>query len=518
MIDGGVFLGRNPATGACLEPEKLIAWMDRSCISSVIAAHYKSIFFDFREGNEDLIRISRKYPGRILPAAIINPGGFDLAREGGYLRSLKKDGFRILGFYKNPHYYPVRLESLLVRDIAAAAARAGLILQFGLESAKDISLVSEYYGKIKSPVLIRMTNGRGYSFFTEALRALRSHSSFLLDTGSFASLGAIADLVKTLGAGRLYFSSNIPESFPYTASALLETAGLRSGEKEQISRGTLAKVFKYPAKKENRIVSESPVAKLISASKIDTHWHIDGWNLLEPLKNFRDFEPELRRFHLNKILLSSIRALNYDMAGGNREVFKLAGKEPRVHGLIVVDPVQTERSLAEIENYAAHPKCAGIKTIQDLYGLGLNHSSYEPLLKAAQKYKLTVMAHIPGLLEAAQQYPALTFVCAHSTHERVKSMFKVPNIFFDIATSHSDPVETKLEAFIAQAGIEKILFSSDGPLISPAWTLGKLAGLNLRSGEWDQIFRLNALKAFPRLKSGKTSRKKISRGVLSKAY
>lgn len=501
MIDGGVFLGRNPATGVCLEPEQLIAWMDRASVSSVIAAHYKSIFFDFREGNEDLIGISRKYPGRILPAAIVNPSGFDLARENGYLRSLKKDGFRVLGFYKNPHYYPLHLESLLVREIAAAGVRAGLVLQFGLENAKDISLVSEYYGKIKSPVLLRMTQGRGYAFYTEVLQALRRHPSFLLDTGSFASSGAIADLVKTLGAGRLYFSSNIPESFTHTAKALRETAEIKNSEKEQINRGTLARVFKCPQKKTSLKTGESPVLKLVRTPKIDTHWHIDGWNLWEPLKNFRDYEPELRRFHLDKILVSSIRALNYDMTGGNRTVFKLAEKEPRVHGMIVIDPAQTQKSLAEIKKYSSHPKCAGVKTIQDLYGLRLDHAAYRPLFQSAQKQKLTVMAHIPGLLEAARQYPGLTFVCAHSTYERVKSMFKVPNIFFDIATSHSDPVETKLEAFIAEAGIGKILFSSDGPLISPAWTLGKLAGLNLRPGEWDRIFRLNALKAFPRLKT-----------------
>ena len=49
--------------------------------------------------------------------------------------------------------------------------------------------------------------------------------------------------------------------------------------------------------------------------------------------------------------------------------------------------------------------------------------------------------------------------------------------------------------------IEKILFSSDAQLISPAWTLGKIAELNLSERELECVFVSNAKRAFSRFPS-----------------
>ena len=498
MIDGGVFLGRNPVTGACLEPAKLIAFMDRFSISAVIAAHYKAIFFDYKEGNEDLLKIARKYPGRIIPAAVINPSGFDAANDAAYIPGLKKAGFRVLGFYKTPRYYDVDFSNSLLRAIADKAVRARLVLQLGIENAADLTQICDHFSHFKGPVLIRLMNGRGYPVFAQTIQAALEQPHFFFDAGSFMSSGAIAHLARTLGGKRLYFSSNIPEAFPFASHSLVQTSGLGPADKALVGGGTLAKIFSLKAKIKPQVM-EAHLEALVDAPKIDTHWHTGGWNLLEPLKKFEDFEPELKRFNLQKVILSSIRALNYDFAEGNRSVFELAKKNPRVYGLVVVDPTRIEDSLAEIEKYASNPKCAGIKTIQDFYGWGLDHENYRLILEKAEKKKLPVMAHIPGMLNAARRHPNLTFVCAHSTHGRIFSMYGTPNIYFDIATSHYDPVETHFDEFLTKAGIDKILFSSDGPLISPAWTLGKLLGLKLEEKVWAKIFRENALRAFPKL-------------------
>ncbi len=191
--------------------------------------------------------------------------------------------------------------------------------------------------------------------------------------------------------------------------------------------------------------------------------------------------------------------MNYDLAMGNEEMFKLIAKDARLYGLVVVDPTRIDETFQQMDRYSNHPKCVGIKTIQDLYGFGLDHSFYRPILEKAEEKNLPVMAHIPGMLEAAQKFPKLTFVCAHSTFERVKHIFKCPNVYFDLATSHNDVSETKLERFIAEAGEDKIIFASDGPLVDPSWTLGKLASSNIRPAQLDKILFSNALRAFPRL-------------------
>ena len=189
------------------------------------------------------------------------------------------------------------------------------------------------------------------------------------------------------------------------------------------------------------------------------------------------------------------------MEKGNKDLFDYAQNKKEAYALIVIDPTQPEESLAEIKKYANHPKAAGVKTIQDLYHLGLDSPDYNVLWEAARREGLPIMAHIPGMLSAAKRYPDATFVCAHSTYERVKSMFGQKNIYFDIATSHHDERESKLEDFICEAGDDHILFASDAPLMNPSWTLGKLAGLDLTDAQWRRIFYDNACEAFPKLKA-----------------
>ena len=75
------------------------------------------------------------------------------------------------------------------------------------------------------------------------------------------------------------------------------------------------------------------------------------------------------------------------------------------------------------------------------------------------------------------------------------------NIYFDIATSHNDAAETQLDRFIKEVGADRILYATDAQLMHPAWTLGKIAGINLSDNELKKIFMMNALRAFPKLKN-----------------
>ena len=108
------------------------------------------------------------------------------------------------------------------------------------------------------------------------------------------------------------------------------------------------------------------------------------------------------------------------------------------------------------------------------------------------------MAHLPGMDRLAQQLPHIQFVAAHSTW-RHRDFAGLKNVWFDIATSSADRQDANLEDLLATVGEEKILFSSDGQLINPAWTLGKLASTSIPHTILSKIFQANAFKAFPRL-------------------
>jgi predicted TIM-barrel fold metal-dependent hydrolase len=79
------------------------------------------------------------------------------------------------------------------------------------------------------------------------------------------------------------------------------------------------------------------------------------------------------------------------------------------------------------------------------------------------------MAHLPGMKEAAQTNPALWFVAAHSTW-RHRQLAALPNVWFDIATSTSSVRDSDIADLVAAVGASRVVFSSDAPLIAPAFT------------------------------------------------
>ena len=245
-------MGRNPTNGNVLSEDAVISTLDKYSIQKALVASYKCIFFDYKEGNEDLIRFYKRYPERIIPVAIVQPTGFDSLKDKGYLSYLHKSGMRALGIYLAPKYYNIQLESFLLRNIAKQAVEEGFVLQFGLQSVSDLYKVIDYYGDLKAPILIRWMSGRAYHSIAEILNVAKRHDHFYFDVGSLTCSGGIEHLIHSVGAKRLYFTSNIPESFELSSHMLLQSSRLQENDLNEIYSGTLDEVFFLSKKKTKR--------------------------------------------------------------------------------------------------------------------------------------------------------------------------------------------------------------------------------------------------------------------------
>lgn len=503
MIDGCAYIGRNPRNGRELDARALAAHLDGMGATAAVVCHYQAIFQDFRAGNAALLRAARELPGRVIPALYVSPVGFDPVSDAGYLEQCREQGARVLALPATPSYYELRLDSAPVRRLARHAASLGYVLSFGLSSPRDLDTVCERYAPWGTPLLVRWTNGGVYLNAAAMLCAIAEHPNILFDLASLTISEGVGHMAREAGSGHFFVGTAAPEDLALPHLALLAEADLAERELHDITHENLARLFSLPADRGGP-ATDPEYEALRRRPKIDTHRHIHSFNLIEPAA--RDGLAELERFHCEKTLVSSALALNYDMAAGNRETFALAEKDPRVYGLIVIDPTQVEASLAEIGRYAGHPKAAGLKTVQDLYGMSLDDPAYAAILDAPIARNLPVLAHIPGLAAAARAMPGRHFVCAHATYGRVRKFLSLPNVWFDLATSHADAAETDLARLVREAGEDRLLFGSDGPLLSPAWTLSKLCGLGLSAGVLEKILRENALEAFPRLRGNGTMR------------
>lgn len=507
LLDGGCFIGQAMGEASPFTADDLLRSLDENGVSTALVGSYRSLYHDVKAGSREVAQIATKHPDRIVPLGILNSARYDEtpAQQLAWLEL--EMGIHVAALFSLPSYYPVVWDSPWMTELGRAAESFGVVLQAGIRDDVELAAVGRAWGGLKSPVLIRWMAGHRYRMHAHEQAAARAWPNFFFDVGNACSTGAIERLVETIGANRLFFASGTPHNLPAPPHAVLAEAELSDTDRAAISGGTLAKLLNFSGATK---AASAPAAasrqqlwaKLKSWPKFDTHWHPDHWNLGEPATDLASQRRVWDAFHVEHVLVFSIEAINYDLDAGNRQTERVLAADPRAVGLIVVNPLQPQASLAQIERLAAHPRFVGVKTIQDNYGLGLDHAAYEPLLAEAAKRDLPVLAHLTGLEGAARKFPNVRFVGAHGNWGRTHRLRGLPNVWFDFSTSHALAEETQLARFIREAGPQRILFGSDGQLVSPAWSLAKLLDCGLGDDELNLILRRNAEQVFPKAKAG----------------
>lgn len=511
FLDGGCFIGQAMGEASPFTPDDLLRSLDEHGVSTALVGSYRSLYHDVKAGNREAAHVAAQHPERLIPVGILHPARYDES-PAQQLAWLKQElGISIAALFSLPSYYPIVWDSPWMVELGRAAETLGVVLQAGIRDDVELAAVGRAWGGLKSPVLIRWMAGHRYRMQGQEQAAARAWPTFFFDVGNACSTGAIERLAETIGANRLFFASNSPHNLSASPHAVLAEAELSDADRAAISGGTLAKLLNFNGS--SKAISSPAAAsrqqawaKLKAWPKFDTHWHPDHWNLGEPATDLAAQQRVWTEFGVERVLVFSIEAINYDLDAGNRQTERALAADPRAVGLIVVNPLQPQASLAQIERLAAHPRFVGVKTIQDNYGLGLDHAAYEPLLAEAAKRDLPVLAHLTGLEGAARKFPTVRFVGAHGNWGRTHRLRELPNVWFDFSTSHALAEETQLARFIRETGPQRILFGSDGQLVSPAWSLAKLMDCGLNDEELDMILRRNAEQVFPKAKASNQRR------------
>jgi predicted TIM-barrel fold metal-dependent hydrolase len=406
----------------------------------------------------------------------------------------RRHGFRLVAAF--PHLAGAGIRDYTLLAMAREAAAEGLPLQVGVNSREELADVAQRLAPSGATLLVRWMRGGGYTTVADVIAAGQTCPNLLFDVGTTSQSGAIELLVQELGARRLYVASNLPHAYEGAAWFMVWAARLSAADRDLIAGGTLGRLLGLdPAP----CAAPALFERFCALPKLDTHWHSSGWNLIEPAIDRARMAETFDRFAYRTAVSSSIRALSDNLAAGNAETAAWMAAEPRVRGYVAVNPLQVDASLAEIERYRDDPRFVGIKTIQDFYRLDLTHPGYQAILdRVAEMPDWTVMAHVPGLGAMAERNPRIRFLAAHSTW-RVREYAHLSNVHCDIATSTALTFETDLPALIAAVGLDRVVFSSDGQLMSPAWTLGKLASIGMSLADLTHICQRTPLLALPRL-------------------
>jgi predicted TIM-barrel fold metal-dependent hydrolase len=101
-----------------------------------------------------------------------------------------------------------------------------------------------------------------------------------------------------------------------------------------------------------------------------------------------------------------------------------------------------------------------------------------------------------GLIEMADRHPDTPFVLAHMGGNadhigRVQAVASRKNIYIDISGSDVSRAGI-LEAYIREAGVEKVLFATDYIVCEPVVYIARIKGLGLPTQDEEKVFWRNA--------------------------
>jgi predicted TIM-barrel fold metal-dependent hydrolase len=177
-----------------------------------------------------------------------------------------------------------------------------------------------------------------------------------------------------------------------------------------------------------------------------------------------------------------------DYSEPNRRVLEFAREHPsRIVPYVRINPYYGEEATKQLHE-CAEQGARGLKLhpFMDFGSVPVNSRDLVfPLIEVAADHGLVVTIHsgeawncTPALIgDLAEQFPSVRFVVAHSGlwelhQEAIVTARRVPNLYLDTAEVAPPGVVANL---VRGAGVDKVLYGSDHPMIPLGWELRKVA-------------------------------------------
>lgn len=222
---------------------------------------------------------------------------------------------------------------------------------------------------------------------------------------------------------------------------------------------------------------------------IDGHVHIGTGNFFHMQADADDLVRLADEMGFDKLFVTELNALFYDMREGNDWLAREIAKHPdRLIGyLSVPTPRLGERAVQEVHRCYEKYGFRGLKIYSHPEASIAEPGSYA-LLAAAAEYGMPILAHTtPDECDHLMQHvPQARLLMAHmgghpyafgDWHKAVAVAQKHENLLLDTASSQID--DGMLEYAVEHIGPERILFGTDMPLLDPATQLAKVQGSEL---------------------------------------
>lgn len=237
---------------------------------------------------------------------------------------------------------------------------------------------------------------------------------------------------------------------------------------------------------------------------VDVHGHVGLWPYPPQNHSFSAADEMAADAGIEICLVSSAKAILYNMQEGNRELFDELPGYPRFRGYVYVNGSYPEASVSELENYARHPQFAGLKVHGAYAGKLVDSDGIAPVLEALLDLRAPALVHTYSAVEAralaraADRFPGINFIMAHAGGieygEAIETTRHLPNVYYDFCSTWA--LRGKVEFALQQVGTERILFGSDLTLLNPWFAIGMIESVHADEDVKRKILRENAMRLF----------------------
>lgn len=235
IIDANTVFGFWPKRNIDVSLKKLLKIMAEHKVKQFLSLSIKGILYDYEEGNEETLRISRKHP-ELIPIATVDLRKYFGKRP--LVKELVNQGFKALRLFPDLQGWPVNYQPFfqIVEETEAnfplmtSVTRQGMITEIGK--------ITE---GCRTPIIL---TGITEFFYSEALAVMRSHKNIYLETHFFDTPDVYEIFVREVGAERIIFGSFSPFHYFSSSFLTLKRAEISENEKELIFGKNIERLLK----------------------------------------------------------------------------------------------------------------------------------------------------------------------------------------------------------------------------------------------------------------------------------
>jgi len=500
VIDANASFGkrvdRDPRYGLSALSQEL----DDHEVACALCYSQQGVDYDPRAGNAEAIAAANENP-RIIAVGTLDPR--DTPGWQAELARCRKAGVRALRFFPGAQGWSV--ESQCFRDILDALRtwRVCVILDTqhcptGWELGARAAHLTAQAGL---PLLLVNTS---YNNMAETMAVMRRHPHVYAETSWLATVGAVEIMAEEVGVERLLYGSGAPWRPMQKAINEVLEAELSHEDKGAILGGNAARLFDIPGERlAGRPQLRDPEPKRFEEPSIDVHSHLGYWRI--PCRD-EDYDPgpmlsRMRRYGIERSIVSSYESMRYDIAAGNRAVVRAIEGHPELLGYVELDPHDLELSCAEMDRYYRLPNVVGCEIELSHIPCPTGSTKVRALMAEVARRGKPVL-FLPASAddaeaerELAHASPGLTIIHAHGADaEWALTVRDAPNLCIEFCRSY--PSHHALRDCLDILGPERVLFGTDQTLLGVGGQVGLYLDARMTASERRLVLRENARRAF----------------------